>query len=789
MDSIAIIGAQLRLPGADSLDSFWASALSAANGEATTDTDRNEYSLLDGPASLAWPGKSNRIDLFDHGLFGYTREQAATIDPQQRILLVLAYRLLEQVGMSSDSVGTFVSVGFPYYLLRCLGVSRPTHIPLTELIADNSPDRAATRIAYKLDLRGPAMSIQAGNASALLGVHMARIAILTGQCQTALVGAASLRLAPHRTGGTTGALAAEAAQADRTRRGAPIEALPASGVVMVALKSVQAALRDGNDILGLIRSSEINHDGGRKGSFAEPSYGGYSEAIRRAYEASGISPDTIGYLEAHGTGLAAGDTVEVAALKSVFEARVTRTNFCAFNSTRPDVGQLGVVSGLASLLRAVLCLKYAVKAPFNGTRGAALNALLEQSPFYVPTAAEDWVPTADHPRRAAVSAIGDGCNAHLIIEEAVAAHDTVHEVDTGPLLLSAQNHDALLSIEQDVHAMVARDPRLRGHLRYTSQLQRRHDRHTSALVFASDTPTASRSPTAIRRTHDWSQARVGLLFDARHEPYAGIGRALHARGGHFRATFDDCAAQFAAYGWPDPRELLGDWSAPAVDAAGYPLFIFSLQYALGAFFSAAGLPVVAAFAADEASEYAAAALAGVFSQQDAIHLVSERATLARRRTRDGPAATSPYAFLDAGIDTYRAALGASMPRAPLFRLVASDGGDDAVRYATPGYWLERMQRSAAAARFETAPSPPGYDVLIEIGPGSRESATRSAQPERPARFATLLPGEEAARVDTVLAQCWSNGMPIDWRALYGTTTGNVVPMPPHPFVESPCWYE
>jgi acyl transferase domain-containing protein len=798
MDPVAIIGAQLRLPGADSLESFWANVLGAPASPAAAADYRAGYSataLLDGPARLAWPGSTGRIDLFDHNLFGYTREQAAAIDPQQRILLVLAYRLLEQVGVTSDSVGTFASVGFPYYLLRCLAVSPPLRTPVAELIAENSPDRTAPRIAYTLDLHGPAMSIQAGSASALLAVHMARMAILTGQCQVALVGAASLRLAQNHTGAATSTLANAARTTHSAADGAPLESLPASGAVMVALKSVHAALRDGNEILGLIRSSAINHDGRRKHSFAEPSHDGYSEAIRRAYEGSGTASDTIGYLEAHGTGLARGDAVETAALKAMFGAWSTRNRYCAFNSTRPDVGQLGVVAGLASLLKAALCVKFAVKAPFNGARAAELETLFAQSPFYVSTVATDWSAVPDHPRRAAVSAFDVGGNAHLIIEEA-APRELARGIDTGPLLLCAHTMRALQRLEQDTRAIIAHEPQRRGDLRYTTQLQRRHDGHRLALVFAADAADAagvtdaadtSMSLRPIRRTQDWSQARVGLIFDGRQPLYARIGSSLHARGGHFRATFDDCAAQFAARGWPDPRRLLTDTAAPAAHAAHYPHFLFSLQYALAAMFSAAGLPVSAAFAADETSEYAAATLAGVFSQQDAIRLMCERARLARRRQRE-PGAASSSASGD-GSESLRAALEDCTPRAPYFRLVAADGSDDAGAYATPDYWLARMQRGSLATAADANHLLHGCDVLIEIGAGTPQPIVQAAHTANAVRFATLLPGEETARVDTVLAQCWANRMPIDWQALYGMTRGNVVPLPPYPFEQSSCWYE
>lgn len=323
MEQVALIGSRLRLPGADTVDAFWQNVLA---GRDCIDSLSDAQLLAAGvdPAFSGLPDYVKRagvladVDRFDYRFFGYTFREAQAIDPQQRVLLTLAHQLLEQVGAPGRDVGVYTSVGFPHYLLNNLSTQPPGRVALSDVVFGNSGDCASTRIAYKLDLHGPAMSIQSGCSSALMALHNARIAILTGQCRMALVGAAAIR-----TPQTEGYLYQRDGVLAKDGVCRPFDARASgtvftNGAVVLALKALSAAQRDGDDIIGVIRGSAINNDGQRKSGYTAPSVAGQSEAIRRAYERSGIGPETIGYVETHGTGTALGDPIEIQALKDAY---------------------------------------------------------------------------------------------------------------------------------------------------------------------------------------------------------------------------------------------------------------------------------------------------------------------------------------------------------------------------------------------------------------------------------------------------------------------------------------
>ncbi|WP_034177212.1 polyketide synthase, partial [Burkholderia ambifaria] len=460
MEQVALIGSRLRLPGADTVDAFWQNVLAGRDCIASL----SDAELLDAgadPAALAQPdyvrraGVLDDIDRFDYRFFGYTFREARAIDPQQRVLLTLAHQLLEQVGAANREIGVYVSVGFPHYLLNNLMTQPPGSVPLSDVVFGNSGDCAATRIAYKLDLHGPAMSIQSGCSSALQALHTARVAILTGQCRMALVGAAAIRT-PQKEGylyQRDGVLAKDGVCRPFDARATGT--VFTNGAIVLALKALSAAQRDGDDILGVIRGSAINNDGQRKSGFTAPSVAGQSEAIRRTYERSGVAPATIGYLETHGTGTALGDPIEIQALKDAYGGSGGVHAHCALGSVKANIGHTDVAAGLVGLLKAALCLKHQVKPPLAGFVQANPNLALEDGPFYIPTAPEPWPATAGQPRRAAVSALGvGGSNAHVILEEAP-GRDLTRRADAGPLLMSAQTPAALAVREQAVERALA----------------------------------------------------------------------------------------------------------------------------------------------------------------------------------------------------------------------------------------------------------------------------------------------------------------------------------------------
>ncbi|NIF98499.1 type I polyketide synthase, partial [Burkholderia sp. Ax-1720] len=850
MEQVALIGARLRLPGADGIDAFWrniiegrdciSSLSDAALREAGVDaalSSRAEY--------VRRAGVLDDVDRFDYRFFGYTFREAQAIDPQQRVLLTLAHQLLEAVGAGTREVGVFASVGFAHYLLNNLSGHPPGSLALADVIFGNSGDCAATRIAYKLDLHGPAMSIQSGCSSSLLALHNARVAILTGQCRMALVGAAAIH-APQHAGylyQRDGVLAKDGIC--RPFDAAASGTVFTNGAVVLALKALSDARRDGDPILGVIRGSAINNDGARKSGYTAPSVAGQADAIRRAYQRSGIDPATIGYLETHGTGTTLGDPIEFRALRDAYgeAGGEGKQAYCALGSVKANIGHTDVAAGLAGVLKAALCLAHRTRPPLAGFSTPNPELTLAGSPFYIPTRAEAWPEPAGTPRRAAVSALGvGGSNAHVILEQAPEPGPATG-VANGPLLLSARTPQALESIEQASRDALEAGTLAPGDARYTSQLFRAHHAERRALVFGAG------SPVRLAAGADWRHAPAVLLFPGQGTQYAGMGRELHARGGRFRELFDACSAGFVAAGCDDPRALLEADDAALRDTAVLQPYLFTLEYALGMLLIEMGLPVAAA-AGHSLGEYVAATLAGVFELDDAVRIVAARARIMSRAPRGAMLAVlcdearvaeflGPEISLctvnsesscvlggsEAAIDALAARLADAklasvrLPTShafhshlmtasslefaaafdgvtlhpPRFPIAANLDGraDRPERFATPDYWVGHLRgtvrfRDCLATLAEQVP----FGAWVEAGPGkSLVNALARALPAEVAPFPTLLPGAEATRFDTLVGQCWVNGMEIDWRPLYGELRGKVVALPAHPLDEVRCWID
>jgi phthiocerol/phenolphthiocerol synthesis type-I polyketide synthase E len=755
-EQVAIIGAELLLPGANSIATFWHNIVGGRNCIEATPLEEKKIIAArkindpNGGAAQATP--VHPFDLFDYNFFDYTAEEAQAIDPQQRVLLTLAHRLLEHIGVCTDNIGTFVCTEFPCYWPE----SRPV---VSDIVAENGSECAAKRIAQKLDLRGPAISIEAGWSSALLALHTARIAILTGQCQMALVGAASIQL-PLQDGHR-----------------------PNSGAIIIGLKSLSAALRDGSEILGLIRSSAVHDDARPCTNIAALWPEQPRDAIIKAYETAGVAPDTVGYMELCGTSPAT-DSAGTDAVIAAFRTKTARQEFCALGSVVNKVGHIGVATSLASVLKAVLCLKHRVKPPCAGDGPITFHDVLLRSPFYLPAVAVPWAASARHPRRASIAGSGKSVHAHVVIEEGV-AYGTRSRVDTGPLLISAKTVTALGVVERRARHAIAGDPAMRGDLRYTSQLCRRHYAERGALVFPGERLQSADIPRLIRRTHDWSDARVALLFHEQGRHYRRMGSEHYARGGHFRATFDDCADRFVTAGCQDPRQLFED-PPSVIDEADRQIYLFTLEYSLGALFAAVGMPIVAALG-HAVGEYVAATLAGVFRLRDAIGIVAARA---RVTGRHGGTASSRSRGVD--LDDFRSALDSIKLGAPSFRLITGSGDDEPQCFTRPDHWIKHLRSpvrfEACLSRLESMVC---YDVGINAGSGASISNTDMPSISAPHvvdhHFQSLTQEQEAQLVDTVLAQAWANDMLIDWEPLYDVVRGNIVSVPPHPLRSNRSW--
>lgn len=431
-NSIAIIGMAGKFPGARNLDEYWYNLENEI--ESITFLSENElykagvaHALLANPSYVKAASLLTDFDLFDAAFFDTSPSEAAMMDPEHRVFLEVCWEALEDAGYAGNIAGSRTAVfaggggNFTSYLLS---EGKPRWELLRGYTASiehigNDKDFIATRVSYRLDLRGPAMNVQSGCSTALVAVHLACQSLLAGESDMALAGCANIRI-PQITGylyeegsvfSPDGHCRAFDSQAAGTIFG--------SGVGCVLLKPLPKALEDNDSIAAVIRASTLCNDGDSKQSYWASSAEGIEQTMRTALEKSKISPETIGYIETHGTGTIIGDPVEVFAMNRAFRQYTDKKQFCAIGSVKTNIGHTETASGIASLLKAALALKHKKIPASLNFHSPNPHIRFEKSPFYVASKTLPFEPHTNAPLRVGINSLGiGGTNAHLIVEEA-----------------------------------------------------------------------------------------------------------------------------------------------------------------------------------------------------------------------------------------------------------------------------------------------------------------------------------------------------------------------------------
>jgi phthiocerol/phenolphthiocerol synthesis type-I polyketide synthase E len=493
---IAVVGMAGRFPGARDLAEFWRNLRDGV--DSVRRLSGAELAALGVPAGLRtdpryvpMTAQMPGIDRFDAPFFGIGDPEAAILDPQQRIWLELAWEALENGGYDPEaeagrrSIGVFAGASLSTYLLFNLaaGLSPGAGTDTLEMLTGNSGDSLATRISYKLNLKGPSFTVQSACSTSLLAVHLAAASLLNGECDLALAGGVSVKI--NLLAGylfqedgmlsPTGHCRAFDAGADGMFFG--------HGGGVVLLKRLDDALADGDTVRAVIRGSAANNDGKHKVGYSAPSVEGQAEVLTEAWSAAGIDPATLSYIEAHGTGTRMGDPIEVQALTRAFRPHTSRRAFCGLGSVKTNIGHLDVASGIASLLKTVLALEHRQIPPSLHFLHPSPEIDFAGSPVRLVAELADWPADGGGPRRAGVSSFGfGGTNVHLVLEEAPPAPASA----TGTwevLVLSARSEAALESATDALAAHLASQPELPlADVAFTLQIGRRRFDHRRALV-------------------------------------------------------------------------------------------------------------------------------------------------------------------------------------------------------------------------------------------------------------------------------------------------------------------
>ncbi|WP_413198535.1 beta-ketoacyl synthase N-terminal-like domain-containing protein [Nostoc piscinale] len=690
-DAIAIIGMAGRFPGANKVDSFWQNLRNGVESISTF-TDEEliaagiDAKLLNNPNYVKASAILENIDLFDAAFFGFSPREAEVTDPQHRIFLEAVWEALENAGYNSetyrDRIGLFAGVAASDYLLSNLYNNRSflESADSYQVLIGNDKDFLPTLVSYKLNLRGPSINVQTACSTSLVAVHLACQSLLNGESDIALAGGVTIAAKPktgyeYQPGGIKspdGHCRAFDINANGTVFG--------NGVGVVVLKRLEDAINDGDFIHAIIKGSAVNNDGSLKVGYTAPSVDGQREVILEALALAGVEAETVSYIETHGTGTALGDPIEIQALTQAFRHSTDKTGFCAIGSVKTNIGHLDTAAGVTGLIKTVLALKHQQIPASLHFQQPNPQIDFAHSPFYVNTQLSEW-KTNGTPRRAGVSSFGiGGTNAHIILEEAPVIPASSSSRPWQLLLLSAKTSTALETATAQLRDYLTQNSDVPlADVAYTLQVGRRafdyrrimicHDQADAVKLLDNQD-----NQRIFNHHYQPSHCPVIFMFSGQGAQYANMGRELYELEPVYKKYVDTCAEILQPYLGLDIRSLL--YPHPeATEAAANQLqqtfltqsALFVTEYALAQLLMSWGVHPEAMIG-HSIGEYVAAAIAGVFSLEDALAIVAKRGQLMQQLPPGGMLAIKlPAKDVQSLLDTsefYRASLQIAVINSP-----------------------------------------------------------------------------------------------------------------------------
>ncbi|GAA0351321.1 hypothetical protein GCM10009092_14630 [Bowmanella denitrificans] len=641
---IAITGLACRFPDASDAQTFWRNIFEGHESIRTLSDEELQEAGID-KAVLADPDYVNSgsflddIDQFDAALFGYSAKEADLMDPQHRLFLQTAWEALESCGHAPDNtplrIGVYAGCSGSSYLSDALSGQGLSAEQIRDLCYENNSDLMASRVAYKLNLKGPAVTLGTACSTSLVVIHQACQALIAGECDMAIAGAARVSV-PQKSGYhyAQGGILSRDGKCRAFDAGAS-GTISGSGAGAIILRPLDQALMDGDPIFAVIKGSAINNDGARKLGFTAPSVDGQADVITQALNAANVQPQSIGYVEAHGTATALGDPIEVKALTKAYRQYTAETGFCAIGSVKANIGHLDTAAGMAGIIK--LCGAFARKQLPPSINYSRANPEIDfaSSPFFVNTQPGDWERV---PRRAAASAFGiGGTNAHVILQEPPVQESSAWARHVQLLCFSANSQSALQeNMARFARHLAEHKPLSLPDAAYTLHVGRTLLPYRASLT-AADVNQALQKLNEpgmrdIQRTlSKQSHSKLAMMFSGQGAQYVSMGASLYDTEPEFRAILDQCARLAAPHlqGY-DLLTLMFDKTSEnaerLTDTAFAQPCLFALEYALAMFLQSLGVKAQT-FIGHSLGEYVAACLCGVFTLSQAIELVCLRGRL------------------------------------------------------------------------------------------------------------------------------------------------------------------
>lgn len=663
---IAVIGMSCRFPGADDLDTFWKNLAEGVEsitffGDKELKDSGFDASVYASDDYVKASPLLNDAKGFDAEFFGYTARDAELMDPQHRLFLECAWEAFEVAGYEPTTypgvTGVYAGAAMNTYLMNNVMPNRHQIDPndgmdVTTLdsmggfmmMVANDKDYLTTRVSYKLNLGGPSINVQTACSTGLVTVHMACQSLLSGETDLFMAGGASVQSPGHAGHLYQPGMIVSPDGHVRSFDANAAGTIFGSGVGAILLKRLDDAIRDGDHIYAVVKGSAVNNDGGIKVGYMAPSSEGQASVVAEAIAMAGVSPDTIGMIEAHGTGTEIGDPIEVNGLTQVFRTQTDAVGYCALGSVKTNVGHLQITSGTAGFIKTALSLHHALIPPllnFN-TPNPALG--LESSPFFINTKAVPW-KKQDAPRRAGINSLGiGGTNAHAVLEQApdLPPLENTFVRPQNILTFSARNEKALGELTQRYLSYLSSKPDAdMNNVCFTANTGRKLFDHRLSIVGTDASNFAKSLQAYVQGESSPSvfsgqavgkkRPKIGFLFTGQGAQYLAMGRELFETQPVFRAELERCDQLFAPLlGLSLLEVMFAETSESHVDRLNQTGHaqpaLFSIGYALAKLWQSWGVEPDCVMG-HSLGEFAAACIAGVFSLEDGAKIVAQRARL------------------------------------------------------------------------------------------------------------------------------------------------------------------
>ena len=838
MDGVAIIGMAGRYPGAANLEEFWTNLLA---GRDTITQFGGE-----GEGYVGARGVLADVGMFDAEYFGIPPREAERMDPQHRIFLEACVHALEDggYGAAADTVeiGLFAGCSLNTYLLHNLAgvageLAENYQVGEFAIALGNDKDFLTTRAAYKLNLRGPVVSVQSACATGLVAVCQAAQALMNYTCDMALAGGVSATFPQER-----GHVYQEGGIVSRDGHCRPFDAdatgtVFGHGVGVVLLKRLEDAVRDGDSITAVIRGFAVNNDGSAKAGYMAPGVDGQARVIAAAQAMAGVAPATISYVEAHGTGTPMGDPIEMAALTKVFGQSATA--WCQVGTAKGNIGHLDSAAGVTGVIKTALQMRHQSVPGLMHFQQVNNNIAMEASPFFFSAENRDW--TSPGPRRAGVSAFGvGGVNAHVVMEEGPALVSDIDSRRRQVLCISGRTEAAALRSAETLARWLDTSAEANlADVAFTLGVGRRPLKYRVAVAGESRADLTAKLRSS--RANESTTTAVAYLLGGQGTQFAGMGRELYEAEPTYRQVVDDCAEEARDWLGCDLREVMwGDEEQLGRTEFAQPA-IFITELALAALWQSWGVHAVA-MAGHSLGDYVVATLAGVWTRSEGLRLVCERGKLMgsmepgamlsvalgdvspyisdglsvaawngprtsvlsgsfaaitaaeARLTADGVAVRrlrTSHAFHSAMMQpmvaTFEALLAGMMLRAPNQRFVSSVTGEWILseEATSASYWA---QQCVTPVKFGAAVGTLLQEklILLEIGP--RETLASLAM-QNGAKGAIASFARNSNDLADAAGELWKHGVSLDWSSFYVTERRGRISLPGYPFERSLHWIE